>query len=371
MTQKQKLWTVACALAVALLLAACDRSAPPIGPDPSTAIPTTIPIQTVSGATPAALATSVAPATAAPSATKPASSPTTAPVTTVPVPTSTATRAPTAGPAVATPTRTSLNMRAVDWMQVVTTDPNLKYDPSITPPPGVQRGPWVQLKTNTELQGHALVDPDRILFVDISGDGQDEAVISLFSGGTAGNLGLLVYTGASGTPMLADSVGGYKIGGTADGARLKVSEPIYQGWEPNCCPSGFLVTRYRLQANKLVQLSRDEQPLPEARRMTVDKFYELLLARNYADAYNNFLSAAYHADHPFGNWSAGYANTISFVANTSDNADGSVKVDLVAHNKSGNSEEIKHYRGSWSLRWVSTARIKQWVLDSASFVELP
>ena len=41
---------------------------------------------------------------------------------------------------------------------------------------------------------------------------------------------------------------------------------------------------------------------------------ELLQARNYADAYNNFLSAAYHADHPFGNWSGGYANTLSFVA---------------------------------------------------------
>ena len=261
-------------------------------------------------------------------------------------------------------------MRAVDWMQVVTTDPNLQYDPSIAPPPGVQRGPWVKLKANTSVQGHALIDPDRILFVDISGDGQEEAIISLFSGGTAGNLGLLVYTAANGAPILADSTGGYKIGGTADGSRLKITEPIYQGWEPNCCPSGFFITRYRLQANRLVQVSREEQPLPEARRMTVDKFYELLAARSYADAYNNFLSATYRAGHPFGSWSAGYANTLSFVATTSDNTDGSVKVDLVAHNKSGSGEVVKHYSGQWRLRWASTARFKQWVLDSASFVEV-
>ena len=117
-------------------------------------------------------------------------------------------------------------------------------------------------------------------------------------------------------------------------------------------------------------MSRDEQPIPEARRLTVDKFYELLQARSYADAYNNFLSATYRAGSPFGSWSAGYANTLSFVATTSDSPDGGVKVDLVAHNKSGSAEVIRHYNGTWRLRWVSTARFKQWVLDSASFVEV-
>ena len=364
MTKKQKLRAVSCAVALAWMLAACEQNAP------------TIPATNLAAATPAAVSTAILPATGVPPATTVSSSPTTAPAATAAAPTSAAptkaaTRAPTAAPAAATPTRTGLNMRTVDWMQVVTSDPSLQYDPSITPPPGVQHGPWVQLKADTSVQGHALIDPDRILFADISGDGQEEAIISLYSGGTAGNFGLLVYTVANGAPILADSVGGYKIGGTADGSLLKVTEPIYQGWEPNCCPSGFFITRYRLQANKLVQVSRDEQPIPEARKMTVDKFYELLQARNYTDAYNNFLSASYRASSPFGSWSAGYANTLSFVATTSDNPDGSVKVDLVAHNKSGSGEVIRHYHGTWRLRWVSTARFKQWVLDSASFVEVP
>src|SRR5205814_1628637 len=224
-----------------------------------------------------------------------------------------ATRAPTAAPTsltrstpssivprftpspVVNPTRTGkgLDMRAVDWFKVVTTDPNLTYDSSIAPPPGVQVGPYVTLKSDPSVAGHALVEKNRILFMDMSGEGQEEAVISLFSGGTAGNLGLLIYTAVNNAPALVDSLPGYKIFGVADGSALKVTEPIYQGWEPNCCPSGLFVTRYRLQNNKLAQLSREEQPIDEARQMTVEKFYETLQNKNYADAYNNFLSPAF------------------------------------------------------------------------------
>jgi hypothetical protein len=347
------------ALVFAFVLAACDSNPP-----------TTIPTASVAARTPAAAATDTLPDTVATAPTAVLPSPTTALVVTATAPTSAPTHAPTAAPAIVTATRTGLDMHAVDWMKVVTTDPNLQYDSSIAPPPELQRAPWVQLKSNSDLQGHALIDLDRILFVDISGDGQEEAIISIFSGGTAGNFGLLVYTVANRAPILADSVAGYKIGGTADGKLLKVTEPIYQGWEPNCCPSGFFETRYRLQANRLVQVSRDEKPIPEARTMSVDKYYELLLARNYADAYDNFLSASYRASHPFANWSAGYANTLSFVATTSDNPDGSVKVDLVSHDKAGTGEVIHHYIGTWRLKWVSTARFKQWVLDSGNFVEV-
>lgn len=261
-------------------------------------------------------------------------------------------------------------MRTVDWFKVVTTDPNLQYDPTIPPPPGLTNAPWVQLKSDKNVSGHALIAPDQILYLDISGDRQEEAIISLYSGGTAGNLGLLVYTVANNAPILADSLPGYKIGAVADGNRLKVTEPIYQGWEPNCCPSGFFESRFRLQANKLVQVSRDEMPIPEAKKMTVAKFYELLQAKNYSDAYNNFLGPNYRASHPYAQWSAGYANTVSFTFTTADLPDGRVKVDLTATDKTTTGTVTKKFTGTWRLIWYSTARFKQWMLDQGSFTEV-
>ena len=261
-------------------------------------------------------------------------------------------------------------MRAVDWFKVVTNDPNLTYDPSVPPSPGSDNAPYVKLKSNPNAAGYALIYTGRILFLDISGDGQDEAIISLYSGGTAGNLGLLVYTAAHRVPVFADSLAGYKLGGVADGSRLKVTEPIYQGWEPNCCPSGFFETRYQLQDNKLAQVSREERPSPEAKQMTVEKYYELLRAKNYGDAYNNFLSAGYRASHPYRSWVEGYADTISFTVTTNTNRDGTINVNLVTIDKQRNKTVTHHYVGAWKLIWVSTAKFKQWVLDSASFVEV-
>ena len=312
--------------------------------------------------------------TAAPEATSPPTVlPTRAPAPNpTAAPTSLVLSTPTAAPPpVVNPTRTGkgLDMRAVDWFKVVTTDPNLMYDPSIAPPPGVQVGPYVTLKSDRNVAGHALVEKDRILFLDMSGDPQEEAVISLFSGGTAGNLGLLVYTAVNNAPALADALPGYKIFGVADGNALKVTEPIYQGWEPNCCPSGFFVTRYRLQNNKLAPLLREEQPIGEARQMTVDKFYELLQSKNYTDAYN-FLSPAFRAANPFPQWTAGYANTVAFTYTTSSNADGTVNVDLRSTDKTATGNVSHHFVGAWKLVWYSTARFKQWVLDSASFTEV-
>jgi hypothetical protein len=354
-------------------LAACVNTPPPtIPPGPFTPGAASPAAATAAPSSTAIASTST---TGAPSATKVPPSNTPVPVATstpgskptVAAPTATA----TAPQPTATVTHAGLDMRDVDWFRVVTTDPKLTYDASIAPPPGQTRAPWVRLKSNPALEGHALVSTDQILFLDISGDGQEEAVISLFSGGTAGNLGLLVYTASGGAPVLADALAGYKIGGTADGALLMVSEPIYQGWESNCCPSGFFETRYRLETNHLVQVSRMEKPLAEARRMTVDKFYELLLARNYADAYNMFLSAAFRAGHPYDRWTAGYANTLSFTATTSDNPDGTIHVDLVSKDKTAGGTLTHHFVGTWKLTWVSTARFKQWVLDTANFVEVP
>jgi hypothetical protein len=347
----------------ALWLTACDFNSPATIPPRST------PFVGIPTAGPATRAPTAAPGTLAPILTfTPTSAARSTPAQTSPAGTPGPLFTP---PPIVNPTRTGkgFDMRAVDWFKVLTTDPNLKYDPTVPTTPGLQLGPYVTLKSDANVIGYALIDKERILFMDMSGDGQEEAIISVFSGGTAGNLGLLIYGAANNAPALTASLPGYKIGGVADGDALKVIEPIYQGWEPNCCPSGFFVTRYRLQNNKLAQLSRDEQPLAEARKMTVEKFYELLQNKNYLDAYN-FLSPAFRDANPFGAWSTGYANTLSFTAQTKDNPDGTVGVTLVSTDKTANGNVTRTFSGAWKLAWYSTARFKQWVLDSATFKEV-
>lgn len=345
-------------------LTACGTSPPPtIPPGPftpgllMTSAPSANP--TVASTTDPAATPDLPTATSVP--------PISTPANTVP-PTSTPTVKPTTLPApTATAANGGLDMHAVDWFKVVTTDSNLDYNGSV---PMYGGGPWIGSKTQPHVEGFAQTDQKSILFADISGDGQNEAIIWVSSGGTAGNLGLLVYTAANHTPVFADSLAGYNIGGVADGNQLKVIEPIYNGWEPNCCPSGYFETRYRLQANKLTQVSRDEKPSPEAKQMTVEKYYELLRAKNYSDAYNNFLSATYRASHPYKSWVVDYADIISFTSTTSLNSDGTINVDLVTKDKQGHKTVTHHYVGAWKLIWVSTAKFKQWVLDSASFVEV-
>ena len=345
-------------IGLVLLLAACDLNTPAtIAPHstPFVGIPTPGPIASRAPGTPGPIPTFTSTSAAR-------STPQVTPVRT----------ALFTPPPIVNPTRTGkgFDMRAVDWFKVVTTDPNLKYDPTAPTVPGVESGPFVTMKNDPNVSGYALVDKDRILFMDMSGDGQEEAIISVFSGGTAGNLGLLIYSAVNNAPVMTAYLPGYKIGGTADGDALKVIEPIYQGWEPNCCPSGLFVTRYRLQDGKLATLSRDEQPLNEARKMTVDKFYELLAAKNYLDAYN-FLSQSFRDANPFGPWSSGYANTVSFTADTKDNPDGTVGVTLTSVDKTASGNVTRTFTGAWKLVWYSTARFKQWVLDSATFREVP
>src|SRR5262245_20403852 len=85
-------------------------------------------------------------------------------------------------------------LRQVDWPSVLAADPALVIDPQV-PAPFTPVGPYVRLvnpigPNQPPVGGFALLDDVR--YGDIDGDGVEEAVILLESGGTAGVLGLLV-----------------------------------------------------------------------------------------------------------------------------------------------------------------------------------
>jgi hypothetical protein len=83
-----------------------------------------------------------------------------------------------------------------------------------------------------------------MVYGDVTGDGINEAVVAIPSGGTAGNLGVLIYGLVNKKVTLLDEIQGYKIGGLIENHRLVTQVPFYLENEPNCCPSQFDVTTY-------------------------------------------------------------------------------------------------------------------------------
>lgn len=85
--------------------------------------------------------------------------------------------------------------------------------------------------------GGGNVAPERTVFADITGDGVEEAIVIVESGGTAGDLGAGVYRLVGGSPTLLRYIA---AGGHVElrlGSVIVAQTGIYQGADPQCCPS--------------------------------------------------------------------------------------------------------------------------------------
>ncbi len=82
---------------------------------------------------------------------------------------------------------------------------------------------------------------------DVTGDGAADAVFTIASGGTAGDIRFGVLQGkadgSAGAPVLYRQ--GYKVGiARRDSRSFEVLQPHYGANDPNCCPSSFRKRRY-------------------------------------------------------------------------------------------------------------------------------
>jgi len=109
----------------------------------------------------------------------------------------------------------------------------------------------------------ALLGPDRVLITpsqadkvlcfDLTGDGRADMAVSLFSGGTAGDVGWLFFVPDGAGWRLARSGSGYKLGLFRSGSGLLEVQPVYRKNDSNCCPTGgFDRTLYRWRGGRLV-----------------------------------------------------------------------------------------------------------------------
>jgi hypothetical protein len=212
------------------------------------------------------------------------------------------------------------------------------------------------------LGGYALVDD--VIFADLDGDGAEEAIVLIDSGGTGGLLGFLLYREADPAPKLVLARSGYKLGVTIEGNRAVISEPNYVGFEPNCCPSSITRTSTTLQGDQLVPVTTEVEP-NDVQEPTVWAFYQAIAERRYEDAYD-FYSPAFQAANPFAQWKAGYASTQRIEVETSAGRTPSeVQILLTTTDTRPGGETVtRKFKGTWTLIW--SGERQRWLLDKAS-----
>ena len=62
--------------------------------------------------------------------------------------------------------------------------------------------------------------------------------VTIASGGTAGDIGLILFRRTATGWRVALTRGGYRLGLFRSGADVIESQPVYRPKDPNCCPSG-------------------------------------------------------------------------------------------------------------------------------------
>lgn len=207
-------------------------------------------------------------------------------------------------------------LRDVDWRAALAATPGVQLDP--TCPSGVPFAPpgavCIVLSGVDGIGGGGYANVERVLYGDLDGDGREEAVLPVESGGTAGTVAFLVYQQAAPWPRLVARHTGYKLGLQLDGGALLVYEPYYFGFEGNCCPTALQRTPYTLGPNGLVAgdtvwvAAFDERRALTVAEVVVRGFYHALDGGALPEAYA-FLSPRFQAASPYAPWAAGYART--------------------------------------------------------------
>ena len=113
------------------------------------------------------------------------------------------------------------------------------------------------------------LDPRAIEYTDLTGDGREEAVVPVSSGGTLGNLAYVVFTLRNGAPTVVltrtidkTSRSGLKM--EMEDGRLVELVGEYGPEDPLCCPTYLRKTYFRWDGSSL-QVEREEKaPNPNA-----------------------------------------------------------------------------------------------------------
>ena len=92
------------------------------------------------------------------------------------------------------------------------------------------------------------VDPASVDELVCSGE---TMAVTIASGGTAGDIGFVLFRRTASGWRVALARGGYKLGLFRKGADVVSSQPVYRKNDPNCCPTGgFDHVRYHWDGSR-------------------------------------------------------------------------------------------------------------------------
>jgi hypothetical protein len=109
--------------------------------------------------------------------------------------------------------------------------------------------------------------PEEIIFADLTGDGVDEAVVPISSGGTGGDIAYAVFGDRGGDleELLQVKPEAGRVTAAVEDGVLVDTQPIYAPEDPLCCPSQLRRTYYRWDGKELVVDREETESAPSAK----------------------------------------------------------------------------------------------------------
>ncbi|MCS7001863.1 MAG: hypothetical protein NZ518_03340 [Dehalococcoidia bacterium] len=250
------------------------------------------------------------------------------------------------------------SFRAVRWDEVVRNDPNITRPP--VPNLANVAGLFIETRdvTTTGLLGvRGFVDTTNPLYGDFSGDGREEAVIAV-GDPAVGITGFLIYRASDRGPQLTATITGRAMRATIANGELIVTDGLFAGWEPACCPNLLRETRYRLQETTLRPIARVERPNLDTRGLAVARYYNSMNQGNWQDAWAS-LSPELQAAQSREQWQAEQERNLPFdVTVRNDVAQPAVAVDVITRN---GQPDGRRFTGTWTVQFDNARRV--WLLQ--------
>jgi len=140
---------------------------------------------------------------------------------------------------------------------------------AVTPNPEIQDVDFLQVPAVEDLlaeSGGRLL-PEEIVFADLTGDGVEEAVVPISSGGTGGNVAYAVfgYQGGDLEELLAVRPEAGRVTVSVEDGVLVDTQPVYAPEDPLCCPSQLRHRYYRWDGGELVVDYEITEKVPSAK----------------------------------------------------------------------------------------------------------
>ncbi len=223
--------------------------------------------------------------------------------------------------------------------------------------------PFYDILSDSE-QGGGVLDSKAIAYVDLNHDGREDAVVTLYGGGSGAFATDVIFIQAEKGPRYVGCAGGPHFVDSLRGDTLEIITAHWLLDEPQCCAGAEDRQRIIGRGDTVEFLPLVVTPVKGSALSAVSLFYDALnnggqyhyalnKGSNKRYAYD-MLSDSYRISHPYAQWVRGFANTISVIGDVDENSpDSAVRVTITSQDKIQNRIVTKRYDGVWHMKFIT------------------